>query len=34
MVVGLVASGDTSEPILQACPQLEPADVDQALALY
>jgi uncharacterized protein (DUF433 family) len=32
MVVGLIASGYTSERILQAYPQLEPADIDQALA--
>jgi uncharacterized protein (DUF433 family) len=34
MVVGLIASGYTSEQIVQAYPQLEPADIDQALALY
>lgn len=34
MVVGLIASSYTSERILQAYPQLEPADIDQALALY
>jgi len=34
MVVGLIASGCSRERILQAFPQLEPADIDQALALY
>jgi uncharacterized protein (DUF433 family) len=32
MVVGLIASGYTRERILQAYPQLEPADIDQVLA--
>jgi len=31
-VVGLIASGSTREQILQAYPQLEPADIDEALA--
>jgi hypothetical protein len=33
MVVGVIASGCSRERILQAYPQLEPADIDQALAL-
>ena len=32
MVVGLIASGSSRERILQAYPQLEPADFDEALA--
>ena len=31
-VVGLLASGETRERILQAYPYLEPADLDEALA--
>ena len=31
-VVGLIASGSTRERILQAYPQLEPGDIDEALA--
>jgi uncharacterized protein (DUF433 family) len=31
-VVGLLASGSSRERILQAYPQLEPADIDEALA--
>lgn len=31
-VVGLLASGETRERILQAYPQLEAADLDEALA--
>ena len=31
-VVGLIASGSSRERILQAYPQLEPADIDEALA--
>jgi len=31
-VVGLIASGCSRERILQAYPQLEPADIDEALA--
>lgn len=32
IVVGLIASGSTRERILQAYPQLEPGDIDEALA--
>ena len=32
MVVGLIASGSSRERILEADPQLEPADIDGALA--
>ena len=32
MVVGLLASGESRERILQAYPYLEPADLDEALA--
>lgn len=32
MVVGLIASGSSRERILQAYPQLEAADIDEALA--
>lgn len=31
-VVGLLASGESRERILQAYPSLEPADLDEALA--
>ncbi len=31
-VVGLIASGSSRERILQAYPQLEAADIDEALA--
>ena len=31
-IVGLMASGSSRERILQAYPQLEPADIDEALA--
>ncbi len=31
-IVGLKASGSSRERILQAYPQLEPADIDEALA--
>jgi uncharacterized protein (DUF433 family) len=31
-VVGLIASGSSPERILQAYPQLEAADIDEALA--
>jgi uncharacterized protein (DUF433 family) len=31
-VVGLIASGSSRERILQAYPQLEPGDIDEALA--
>jgi len=32
MVIGLLASGQSRERILQAYPYLEPADLDEALA--
>jgi uncharacterized protein (DUF433 family) len=32
MVVGLIASGSSRERILETYPQLEPADIDGALA--
>jgi uncharacterized protein (DUF433 family) len=31
-VVGLIASGNSRDRILQAYPRLEPADIDEALA--
>ena len=31
-IVGLIASGESRERILQAYPHLEPADLDEALA--
>jgi uncharacterized protein (DUF433 family) len=31
-VVGLIARGSSRERILQAYPQIEPADIDEALA--
>jgi uncharacterized protein (DUF433 family) len=33
-VVGLITSGCSRERILQAYPQLEPADIDEALATH